>query len=112
MKRSGEVVQIGLDEADVFQPKLSAPTLGPDQRLLFVLYKDDLQEKKLLNNKITVKYHSNSKKYTQKETHAHSGDTRGNKHCCKQGLHAFRERISKLNVLKYEEMVNIIITKK
>lgn len=46
MKRSGEVVQIGLDEADVFQPKLSAPTLGPDQRLLFVLYKDDLQEKK------------------------------------------------------------------
>lgn len=46
MKRSGEVVQIGLDEADVFQPELSAPTLGPDQRLLLVLYKDDLQEKK------------------------------------------------------------------
>lgn len=46
MKRSGEVVQVGLDEADVFQPELSAPTLGPDQRLLFVLYKDDLQEKK------------------------------------------------------------------
>lgn len=75
MKRSGEVVQIGLDEADVFQPKLSAPTLGPDQRLLFVLYKDDLQEKKLLNNKITVKYHSNSKKYTQKETHMHTAGT-------------------------------------
>lgn len=34
------------------------------------------------------------------------------KHCCKQGLHAFRERISKLNVLKYEEMVNIMLTKK
>lgn len=44
MKRSGEIVQIGLNEADVIQPELSASPLGPDQRLLFVLYQDDLQQ--------------------------------------------------------------------
>lgn len=54
MKRSGEVVQIGLNEADVIQPEISAPTLGPDQRLLFVLYQDDLQENTSLNIEITI----------------------------------------------------------
>lgn len=54
MKRSGEVVKIGLNEADVIQPELSAPTLGPDQRLLLVLYQDDLQENKSLNIEITL----------------------------------------------------------
>lgn len=54
MKRSGEVVQVGLNEADVTQPEISAPTLGPEQRLLLVLYQDDLQENKSINIEITT----------------------------------------------------------
>lgn len=43
VKRTGEVVQIGLNETNVFQTKLSATTLGSDQGLFFVLYEDDLK---------------------------------------------------------------------
>lgn len=43
LKRSSEVVQIGLNEADVFQTELNTATLGPDQGLFFILYEDDLE---------------------------------------------------------------------
>lgn len=43
VKWSGEVVQIGLNETNVFQTELSATTLGSDQGLFFVLYEDDLE---------------------------------------------------------------------
>ncbi len=43
VKGSSEVVQIGLNEADVFQTELSTTTLGPDQGLFFVLYEEDLE---------------------------------------------------------------------
>lgn len=42
MKRSSEVVQIGLNETNVFQTKFSATTLGSEQGLFFVLDEDDL----------------------------------------------------------------------
>lgn len=42
VKGSSEVVQIGLNEADVFQTKLSTTTLSPHQGLFFVLYEEDL----------------------------------------------------------------------
>ena len=45
VKRSSEVIQIGLNETEVFQAKLGAATLGSDQWLLFVLYEDDLEHK-------------------------------------------------------------------
>lgn len=43
VKWSSKVVQIGLNEANVFQAELMATTLGSDQGLFFVLYEDDLQ---------------------------------------------------------------------
>lgn len=43
VKGSSEVVQIGLNEADVFQTKLSTTTLSPHQGLFFVLYEEDLE---------------------------------------------------------------------
>lgn len=43
VKRSSEVIQIGLNETEVFQAKLGAATLGSDQGLFFVLYEDDLE---------------------------------------------------------------------
>ena len=43
LKWSSEVVQIGLNEADVLQTELSTTTLGPHQGLFFVLYEDDLE---------------------------------------------------------------------
>lgn len=44
VKRSSEVIQIGLNEADIFQTELSTATLSPDQGLFFVLYEDDLKQ--------------------------------------------------------------------
>lgn len=43
VKRSSEVIQIGLNETEVFQAKLGAATLGSDQGLFFVLDEDDLE---------------------------------------------------------------------
>lgn len=46
VKWSSEIVQIGLNEANVFQTKLNTATLGSDQRLFFVFYEDNLEFKK------------------------------------------------------------------
>lgn len=45
VKGPGEVVQVGLDEADVLQAQLGAPTLSPEQRLFLVLDEDDLRRR-------------------------------------------------------------------
>ena len=43
VKWSSEIVQIGLNEANVSQTELSTTILGPDQGLFFVFYEDDLK---------------------------------------------------------------------
>ena len=53
VKRSSEVIQIGLNETEVFQAKLGAATLGSDQWLLFVLYEDDLEHKQKKKKRLT-----------------------------------------------------------
>lgn len=45
MKGPSEVVQVGLDETNVLQAQLGAPTLRPEQRLLLVLDEDDLHQR-------------------------------------------------------------------
>lgn len=49
VKRSSEIVQIGLNEANVFQTELSTASLGPDQGLFFVFYEDDLEKKEKIH---------------------------------------------------------------
>ena len=46
VKWSSEIVQIGLNEANVFQTKLGTATLGSDQRLFFVFYENNLKRKR------------------------------------------------------------------
>lgn len=46
MKRPSEVIQVGLNETDVFQTELGAPTPGPDQGLFFVFYENNLEKQK------------------------------------------------------------------
>lgn len=53
VKGPSEVVQVGLDEADVLQAQLGAPTLSPEQRLFLVLDEDDLRVKDRRNEDIT-----------------------------------------------------------
>lgn len=45
VKGPSEVVQVGLDETNVLQTQLGAPTLSPEQRLLLVLDEDDLHHR-------------------------------------------------------------------
>lgn len=45
VKGPSEVVQVGLDETNVLQTQLGAPTLSPEQRLLLVLDEDDLHRR-------------------------------------------------------------------
>lgn len=45
VKGRSEVVQVGLDESNVLQAQLGAPTLSPEQRLFLVLDEDDLHRR-------------------------------------------------------------------
>lgn len=45
MKVPSEIVQVGLDETNVLQTQLAAPTLSPEQRLFLVLDEDDLHQR-------------------------------------------------------------------
>lgn len=45
VKGPSEVVQVGLDETNVLQTQLGAPTLSPEQRLLLVLDENDLHRR-------------------------------------------------------------------
>lgn len=45
VKGPGEVVQVGLDESDVLQAQLGAPTLSSEQRLFLVFDEDDLRRR-------------------------------------------------------------------